>query len=84
MSRHAAEPFFLYAPLSHVHTTEGNMPEMQYAGCAWRGVTRRGAFGDALAEADELVGALVAQARERTFALHCERSLSDPPSSSRR
>lgn len=49
-------PFFLYMPFSHVHTTAGNQPAKQYAGCAWRNTTGRGPFGDALAEADWIVG----------------------------
>ena len=44
-------------PFSHVHTTNGvNTPEKQYAGCAFQNTTRRGKFGDALAEADWLIG----------------------------
>ena len=27
---HAAVPFFLYMPFSHVHTTQGNQPDSQY------------------------------------------------------
>lgn len=52
----AAKPFFLYMPFSHVHTTSGSQPEKQYAGCAWEGTTPRGRFGDALAEADWIIG----------------------------
>ena len=51
-------PFFLYVPFSHVHVTAYDQPEKQYAGCAWKGSTTRGAFGDALAEADSIVGAI--------------------------
>jgi len=32
VTQHAANPFFLYMPFSHVHTTAGNQPESQYAG----------------------------------------------------
>ena len=42
-------PFFLYMPFSHVHTTR-NTAEKQYADCANRNTTKRGMFGDALAE----------------------------------
>ncbi|KAJ1462224.1 alkaline-phosphatase-like protein, partial [Pelagophyceae sp. CCMP2097] len=52
-------PWFLYAALSHVHTTADNIPEKQFSGCAFRGKSPRGAFGDALAEADSVVGAIV-------------------------
>lgn len=54
------QPFFLYAAFSHVHTTAGNQPDRQYAGCQWKNSTARGAFGDALAELDAQVGAMVA------------------------
>ena len=54
------DPFFLYAPFSHVHTTASNQPDEQYAGCAFKNSTKRGPFGDALAEADWLVGEIVA------------------------
>ncbi|KAH8066892.1 sulfuric ester hydrolase [Aureococcus anophagefferens] len=37
----------------------GNLPDKQYAGCAFRGTSIRGPFGDALAEADDLVGSIV-------------------------
>ncbi len=55
------KPFFLYMPFSHVHTTASNQPEKQYAGCQFQNKTRRGKFGDALAEADWLVGNLVSK-----------------------
>jgi hypothetical protein len=29
IKNHAADPFFLYMPFSHVHTTAGDQPEMQ-------------------------------------------------------
>ena len=47
-----------YMPFSHVHTTANNQPEMQYCDCAHKNTTRRGAFGDALLEIDEIVGAV--------------------------
>ena len=61
IGRHAHEPFFLYMPFSHVHTTAANQPEKQYAGCAWKNTTRRGMFGDALKEVDWIVGNVVAK-----------------------
>lgn len=33
-----------------MHTTASNQPEKQYAGCDFQNTTRRGKFGDALAE----------------------------------
>ncbi len=60
VKRHKADPFFLYVPFSHVHTTDPHQPEEQYAGCQWKGKTSRGSFGDALAEVDWIVGNLVA------------------------
>lgn len=59
VTRNAESPFFLYMPFSHVHTTASNQPQMQYAGCDYKNTTARGAFGDALAEADSIVGHLV-------------------------
>ncbi|KAL3910572.1 MAG: hypothetical protein SGPRY_009006 [Prymnesium sp.] len=56
---HAHRPFFLYVPFSHVHTTAANQPEKQYCGCDFKNATRRGAFGDALAEVDWTVGQIV-------------------------
>ena len=53
-----ADPFFLYLPFSHVHTTRPNQPNEQYCGCPYKNATKRGAFGDALAETDALVGAV--------------------------
>ena len=52
-------PFFLYMPFSHVHTTSGNQPQKQYASCAHQNTSERGAFGDALAEVDWIVGNVV-------------------------
>ena len=56
-----ADPFFLYMPFSHVHTTATNQPEAQYAGCAFKNYTTRGMFGDALAEADWIAGNVLAK-----------------------
>lgn len=56
---HQGGPFFLYVPFSHVHTTSKSQPERQYAGCDHRGSTKRGKFGDALAESDWIVGNIV-------------------------
>jgi len=56
IDKNAHQPFFLYLPFSHVHTTAANQPEKQYCDCEHKNATRRGAFGDALAEADTLVG----------------------------
>lgn len=53
------KPFFLYMPFSHVHTTAGNQPQKQYAACAFQNTSIRGAFGDALAEVDWIVGNVV-------------------------
>ena len=52
-------PFFLYMPFSHVHTTNNLQPDMQYCGCNFKNKTSRGAFGDALAEIDWIVGNVV-------------------------
>lgn len=54
--KHADGPFFLYMPFSHVHVTNANQPEKQYAGCAFKNSTLRGPFGDALAETDWIIG----------------------------
>jgi len=56
---HKDDPFFLYMPFSHVHTTAGNQPEKQFAGCAFKNSTKRGMFGDALAEADWIASAVI-------------------------
>jgi len=52
------KPFFLYVPFSHVHVTR-NTPDVQYAGCEFRNITKRGPFGDALAELDAMVRTVV-------------------------
>ena len=59
ISRHAKDetnPFFLYLPFSHVHTTSATQPMKQYASCSFQNYTSRGPFGDALAEVDAIVG----------------------------
>ena len=60
-------PFFLYVPFSHVHVTANGQPEKQYAGCKWKGATKRGSFGDALAEADSIVGASIASCKSSSW-----------------
>ena len=59
INRHAADPFFLYVPFSHVHTTDPLQPEEQYAGCNFKNTTNRGSFGDALHEVDWIIGNLI-------------------------
>lgn len=59
--KHSAFPFFLYFAFAHVHTSDFNQPGNQYAGCDFRGATRRGGFGDALAEVDWVVEQLMGQ-----------------------
>lgn len=59
IANNSADPFFLYMPFSHVHTTAGDQPQKQYAGCAFKNTTARGMFGDALAEVDWIVGNVV-------------------------
>ncbi len=49
----------LYMPFSHVHTTSGNQPQKQYASCMFQNTSERGAFGDALAEVDWIVGNVI-------------------------
>jgi len=55
-------PFLLYMPFSHVHATSGRnshnetLPNQQYASCQFQNKTKRGPFGDALAEVDWMVG----------------------------
>jgi arylsulfatase A len=73
---HAAQPMFLYLAFSHVHTATPNIepdPPVpsdngaqfeQYSGCKFVGATRRGRFGDALAEVDWMVGGLVQELRD--------------------
>jgi arylsulfatase A len=57
-------PFLLYMPFSHVHTTAGNQPDKQYASCKWKNTSRRGKFGDALSEADWIIGNLMKKIKE--------------------
>jgi arylsulfatase A len=65
IDNHKDSPFLLYVPFSHVHTTApGSTKEMQYAGCQFQNTTRRGAFGDALAEADWMAGNIVQKVRD--------------------
>ena len=45
-------PFLLYVAYDHVHSP-------QFASGAWRGVSARGMFGDAVEEMDASVGAIV-------------------------
>jgi len=62
--RDSSKPFFLYVPFSHVHTTApGSTMESQYAGCKFQNTTKRGIFGDALAETDWIVGNIVEKVR---------------------
>lgn len=63
IQQHRNVPFFLYVPFSHVHVTSNSQPHQQYSGCDWRHTSRRGAFGDALEEADALVGTIMAEIR---------------------
>eukprot|EP00658_Telonema_sp_P-2_P071066 TRINITY_DN60392_c0_g1_i1.p1 TRINITY_DN60392_c0_g1~~TRINITY_DN60392_c0_g1_i1.p1 ORF type:complete len:292 (+),score=63.70 TRINITY_DN60392_c0_g1_i1:25-900(+) len=39
IEKHQTDPFFLYMPFSHVHTTAGNQPQKQYAGCNFKNST---------------------------------------------
>jgi len=57
---HAHDPFFLYMPFSHVHVTADDQPDKQFCGCDFKNKTDRGAFGNALAEVDWIVGEVVA------------------------
>jgi|EP01046_Picozoa_sp_COSAG06_P012379 hypothetical protein len=59
-----ADPFFLYMPFSHVHTTAGNQPQKQYASCKFQNTSIRGAFGDAIKEVDWIVGNVVSKLKE--------------------
>jgi len=56
---HADDPFFLYVPFTHVHTTAANIKERQYAGCPFQGSCKRGKFGDALAEVDWIISEVI-------------------------
>jgi arylsulfatase A-like enzyme len=57
--KHRDQPFFLDVPFSHVHVTSSTQSESQYVGCQWKNFATRGAFGDALAESDWMVGNVV-------------------------
>jgi len=61
IKRNADNPFLLYIPFAHVHTTSHNLKGLQYSGCMFRGKTERGVFGDAIAELDWIVGGVVEQ-----------------------
>eukprot|EP00750_Incisomonas_marina_P025323 INCI538.1.p1 GENE.INCI538.1~~INCI538.1.p1 ORF type:complete len:373 (+),score=41.96 INCI538.1:353-1471(+) len=50
-------PFLLYVAFGHVHTP-------QYAGRKYEGVSRRGVFGDSVAELDAAVGSIMATLRD--------------------
>ena len=63
IERSHADPFFLYMPFSHVHTTAGNQPQKQYASCKFQNTSIRGAFGDAIKEVDWIVGNVVDKLR---------------------
>jgi len=68
VERHTVDdPFFLYVPFSHVHTTSPLQPEEQFAGCAWKNTTSRGSFGDALAEVDWIIGNIVASLEKKNL-----------------
>ena len=63
---HKDVPFFVYFAFGHVHTATPNVdPDSnpyggkQYARCSSYGISRRGLFGDALAEVDSAVDQLV-------------------------
>jgi arylsulfatase A-like enzyme len=65
-SKHRAVPFFVYFAFGHVHTATPNVDPAsnpyngkQYASCTFAGKSRRGLFGDALAEVDAAVETLV-------------------------
>jgi len=58
------DPFLLYMPFSHVHTTAANQPEKQYASCQWNNTSPRGKFGDALSEVDWIIGNLMKKIKD--------------------
>ena len=68
IDEHSTSPFFLYMPFSHVHTTRANQPERQYCGCDAKNATRRGPFGDALAEVDDLIAATMSRVEKHSLA----------------
>lgn len=60
------QPFFIYFAFGHVHTATPNVdPDSnpyagkQWASCSSYGRTRRGLFGDGLAEVDDAVGQVI-------------------------
>eukprot|EP00041_Stephanoeca_diplocostata_P015340 m.292451 g.292451 ORF g.292451 m.292451 type:complete len:202 (+) comp20001_c0_seq3:735-1340(+) len=59
-------PFFAYVAFGHVHTAtpDINPPSKQYSGCAFVNSTRRGYFGDALAEVDWFAGKMYTQLQQ--------------------
>eukprot|EP00934_Nitzschia_sp_Nitz4_P003453 Nitzschia sp. Nitz4//scaffold42_size132992//46093//47946//NITZ4_003391-RA/size132992-processed-gene-0.8-mRNA-1//1//CDS//3329551694//3443//frame0 len=63
LDTHKNEPFFLYMPFSHVHTTSATQPDRQYSTCSRKGKSPRGPFGDALAEADWIIGNVMEKLR---------------------
>ena len=67
IERSSKDPFFLYMPFSHVHTTAGNQPQEQYASCKFQNTSARGVFGDALSEVDWIVGNVVAKLRSENI-----------------
>eukprot|EP01051_Picozoa_sp_SAG22_P001159 SAG22_NODE_43_length_25304_cov_5.394644_11_plen_381_part_00 len=78
IERSAAKPFFLYMPFSHVHTTSGNQPQKQYAGCSFQNTSLRGEFGDALAEVDWIVGNVVDKLEAAKLSENTVRQRSSP------
>ena len=61
VSQSSSSPFFVYFAFGHVHTATPNINPFsspyagkQYAGCAFNGTSRRGLFGDALAEGERV------------------------------
>ena len=51
-AHYSDSPLFLYLAFAHVHTATPNIPGLQYSSCSFVNVTKRGRFGDALAEVD--------------------------------
>jgi arylsulfatase A len=70
IERHQDQPFLLYVPFTHVHMTScltdtwEQRPNCQYADCQFQNTSRRGAFGDALAEVDWIVGRVMDSIRQ--------------------
>ena len=59
LARSGSFSLSLVNPRAQVHTTSESQPHMQYAGCQFKNTTRRGPFGDALAEVDWIIGNVV-------------------------